>query len=216
MPRQRDRTSSSTGARLLRAATRLFADKGFDATSVGEIEVAVGLSPRRGTLYKHFSSKEELLRAVVDARVAEADAFLTRARAIDDSVLATLTRNEITDVVREFGRDFLAELDAHRDLTRIIEHDGERIPELAVRVRKEVITPGYQAIANTLRGLAPPDTDAAAHAAILLASLTGLRRTAWTFGTNAYPISDERALAAWANQCVAALRPFPPSRDANA
>lgn len=207
MARQSHRTSIPTRERLVGAATRLFAEKGFETTSVGEIEMAVGLVPRRGTLYKHFESKADLLEAVVDARVAEADAFLAVAKAIDDQDLSALPRTELAELAREFGRGFLAQLDNHRELTRIVEHDGERFPDLKARIRTEVIAPGYRAVTDTLQRIAPRGTDAAAHAALLLASLTGLRRTAWTFGATTYAISDERALDAWTAQCVLILRP---------
>ena len=37
----------------------LFAKKGYDATSIEEITSVVGIA--KGTLYYHFSSKEEIL-----------------------------------------------------------------------------------------------------------------------------------------------------------
>ena len=43
---------------ILDAAEKLFAAKGFDNTSTGDILDAVGIA--RGTLYYHFRSKEEL------------------------------------------------------------------------------------------------------------------------------------------------------------
>lgn len=205
MTRRKDRESTSTGDRLVAAATRLFADQGYEATSVGQIEAAVGLVPRRGTMYKHFGSKEDLLRAAVDERVARAAVFLELAESAYSHDLSVLTTSELHGLVRDFGRGYLAELDSHRDLTRIVEHDGERFPELRDRIRREVIAPGYRAVTRTLARLVPPGVDAAAHAALLLTSLTGLRRTAWTFGVGTYRVSDARALDAWAAQCVALL-----------
>jgi AcrR family transcriptional regulator len=207
MARQSSATSVPTRERLIGVATRLFAEKGFRATSVGEIEAAAGLVPRRGTLYKHFASKAALLDAVVDARVVDANAFLAVAEVVYGHDLSTLPGDELAALVREFGRGFLAQLDDHRDLTRIVEHDGERLPHLRTRIRREVIGPGYRAVTETLQQLAPAGTDAGAHAALLLASLTGLRRTAWTFGARAYSVDDERALDAWTAHCLLLLRP---------
>ena len=45
----------STRQRLLDEGMRLFAERGFRATGVGDIEAAAGLQPRRGALYKHLS-----------------------------------------------------------------------------------------------------------------------------------------------------------------
>jgi AcrR family transcriptional regulator len=55
----------TTRERLLREGLRLFAEHGFAGTSVGAIEAAAGLQPRRGALYRHFASKEALLAAAV-------------------------------------------------------------------------------------------------------------------------------------------------------
>ena len=57
-----------TRERILDAAVELFGRAGYRGTSVGEIERAAGLVPRRGGLYKHFPSKEALLEAAVERR----------------------------------------------------------------------------------------------------------------------------------------------------
>ena len=48
---------------ILDAAEKLFAAKGFDNTSTGDILDAVGIA--RGTLYYHFKSKEDILDGVI-------------------------------------------------------------------------------------------------------------------------------------------------------
>src|SRR3954447_13378526 len=55
----------STRERIVVEALRLFADRGYAATSVAEIEAAAGLSPGAGGLYRHFPSKQEVLAAAV-------------------------------------------------------------------------------------------------------------------------------------------------------
>lgn len=44
---------------ILREATRLFAEKGYDATPVSEIAGAAGVS--EGAIFRHFDNKEDLL-----------------------------------------------------------------------------------------------------------------------------------------------------------
>ncbi|MDY0038718.1 MAG: TetR/AcrR family transcriptional regulator [Desulforhabdus sp.] len=44
---------------ILREATRLFAEKGYDATPVSEIARAAGVS--EGAIFRHFDNKEDLL-----------------------------------------------------------------------------------------------------------------------------------------------------------
>lgn len=49
---------------ILDVAERLFATKGFDNTSTGDILNEIGIA--RGTLYYHFKSKEDILDAMID------------------------------------------------------------------------------------------------------------------------------------------------------
>jgi AcrR family transcriptional regulator len=51
--------ADDTRERILRVAAGLFADKGYHATGIAELERAVGLG--RGALYHHIASKEDLL-----------------------------------------------------------------------------------------------------------------------------------------------------------
>lgn len=46
---------------------KLFAEKGYDATSIEEITATVGVA--KGTLYYHFSSKEEIFQFLVEEGV---------------------------------------------------------------------------------------------------------------------------------------------------
>lgn len=55
-------------ARVLDAATRLFAEKGYDAVTMRAIGAAAGLD--NSSLYKHFGGKSELAAAVFDAAAA--------------------------------------------------------------------------------------------------------------------------------------------------
>ena len=49
---------------ILDAAEELFAAKGYEATSTGDILDRVGIA--RGTLYYHFQAKEDILDALID------------------------------------------------------------------------------------------------------------------------------------------------------
>jgi TetR/AcrR family transcriptional regulator, cholesterol catabolism regulator len=51
-------------ADLIRAAARLFREKGFDGTTIRDIAHAVGM--RSGSPFYHFASKHELLMAVME------------------------------------------------------------------------------------------------------------------------------------------------------
>lgn len=62
------RADSRLGA-VLDAAARLFAQKGYAATSMRDIALASEMLP--GSLYCHFASKDELLAAVYEVGVTE-------------------------------------------------------------------------------------------------------------------------------------------------
>ena len=53
--------------RLLAAATEAFVRRGYAEVTVGEVSAAAGLA--KGTVYRHFTSKEEMFLAVVGAAV---------------------------------------------------------------------------------------------------------------------------------------------------
>src|SRR5205085_2077178 len=58
--------TGSTKERLVRAAMRLFAERGYGRTTMGDIEEAAGFTRRGGTLYHYFSSKEAVLEAALE------------------------------------------------------------------------------------------------------------------------------------------------------
>ncbi len=60
-----DAEPNDVRTRALQAATRLFAEKGFDGTSIQLIADEVGVS--KPAVLHHFPSKEDLRRAVLDA-----------------------------------------------------------------------------------------------------------------------------------------------------
>jgi AcrR family transcriptional regulator len=121
---QNRRRNSPTKDRILEEAFQLFVERGFDGTTISEIERRVGLAVGTGSLNYHFKTKEELLRAAVEheaaARMAEVEAARRditwpegdRERRI---AAATMALNDI----RRFDRFF-----------RLMQTEGERLPDL--------------------------------------------------------------------------------------
>ena len=82
------KTAEERKNEILDVAEQLFAEKGFDAASTNDIIGRIGIA--RGTLYHHFSSKEEILDAIVDRMTRQA---IFRAKAvIDNSSMSVLER----------------------------------------------------------------------------------------------------------------------------
>ena len=62
---------------VLNTAERLFCQRGYEATSVQDILSAMALS--KGGFYHHFTSKEEVLKALCERRAERMVAFTTQA-----------------------------------------------------------------------------------------------------------------------------------------
>jgi AcrR family transcriptional regulator len=59
---------------IIRVVNQLLAEKGFDAMTVDEVAAAVGIA--KASLYKHFSSKEDLAAAAMVSVMRRAQAFI--------------------------------------------------------------------------------------------------------------------------------------------
>lgn len=113
---------ASSRDRLLDVALELFATRGYAATSTAEIQKASGMSPGSGALYRHFRSKNDVLRAALRRGLdrmrdsqswREANTPADRVDALSrvaDAAHRTITEN--ADLVRLM----LHEPDAARDL----------------------------------------------------------------------------------------------------
>lgn len=55
--------------KILQAAIEIFAEKGYAATSTSEIAKKAGVA--EGTIFRHYSSKEKLLLAIVAPTLAK-------------------------------------------------------------------------------------------------------------------------------------------------
>ena len=62
-------SAPSTAERILDAAEDLFAQKGYSATSLGDVADRVGI--RSPSLYNHFRNKEALYEAVLERLLVE-------------------------------------------------------------------------------------------------------------------------------------------------
>ena len=82
---------NKTKRKIFETSMKLFAEKGYDATSIEEITATVGVA--KGTLYYHFASKEEifnflieegirLLQNSVDIKTAKHSNYIDKIKAI--------------------------------------------------------------------------------------------------------------------------------------
>lgn len=183
----------STRERIISEAIRLFAERGFTGTTVGDIEQAAGLAPRSGGLYKHFPSKEAVLEAAAQRHVGQIEALRS---ALDFRPLGNL-RAELTLVARWS----LAELRAERPLIKIVQKDGDQFPVLVKLVRERVVDTGHRTARAVLElllsrnGVEVENPDALA--AVLVGSLVGRDVEEMMFGSPPGGLEEDDFVEAW-------------------
>ena len=86
-------TGSQRREQLLQVGRSLFADKGFEGTSVEEIAASANVS--KPVVYEHFGGKEGLYAVVVDREISLLTAGITTALTSDGSSRELLERAAI-------------------------------------------------------------------------------------------------------------------------
>jgi AcrR family transcriptional regulator len=193
-----------TRQRIIDEAMRLFGEQGYAATTVAEIEAAVGLSPGSGSLYRHFPSKEALLAEGVRQQIAAGEELLSFIA--DPASFATLSLPERLVVIARAG---LRRLDQERDLTRLVVRDLARFPDLLAEMGREEIQPVYQVVAAWLAeqaGPGSPQRDWLALAAVAVNATTHYWLLGDIFGQDPTGIDEDRYVAALAALAAALLR----------
>ena len=186
-----------TKERLLDVGLELFAANGFKKTTVGDIEAAAGLQPRRGALYRHFASKEALMHAALERHlqsVGDAEAGLEQ-----------LPAGDVRAEAMAAGWWLLGELDRERLIVRILEQDGDWLPELRESFRHSLVDASYREASRLARrwlGKRASAVDVDALSVVLLGALVNYKRSTWTFGAPPLDLDDGRFLATWADLCA--------------
>ena len=196
-------TPGVTRRRILDEAVHLFATRGYDTTSVADIQTACGLHPGSGALYKHFPSKAALLEAAVHdnlARLTARTAETAEAQLPDDPREAL---RALADVVWAF-------MAADRDLVRLMIREFTGFPELFEQMWQGVVATVYRrgtewitALRNQGRAAV---SDPEATAAVLVASLTYYPILDVLVGHTPGDLEPDRFLAAWLDSSIATLR----------
>jgi AcrR family transcriptional regulator len=121
----KDRSRKNTRESILEAAIELFAESGFGGATISEVERRVGLAVGTGSLYRHFSSKEELLRAALQREIIRIRMEIQRH--------AEAAEGSADDPVERRLRSYRQRLHDMRQcdrLFRLMLNEGDRVPEL--------------------------------------------------------------------------------------
>ncbi|WP_340538920.1 TetR/AcrR family transcriptional regulator [Nocardioides sp. GXZ039] len=127
-PARRGRPGHDQAA-VLAAAIDLFNRKGFDATSVGDIAGALGVT--KSAVYHHIDSKDQLLAAALDEALTELEATVAQARTASGTAYERLR-----DVVRRSVEVLVAHQPAVTLLLRV--HGNSETEREALRRRRAI------------------------------------------------------------------------------
>lgn len=179
---------SDARRRVLHAAVECFAEKGFAATTIADIEKAAGLSVGAGGTYRHFDSKQAILEAVVDAAVNVPDDEIAPPNPDIEAVAYEMLDYMRTDMLRIYFRDL------------------DDFPEQRKRINDRTINGSYRVVAERIAEQ-NPQIDAEAAAAVILGSLINFRVNEALVGEDANGVSRDRFVATWGAIYRAVLNP---------
>jgi AcrR family transcriptional regulator len=184
--------AAPTRERLVTEAMHLFSTKGYEATSVSQIEAAAGLAAGSGALYHHFKSKEALLEAGIDRQ-------LDRRRAMRDIRALFAGLGDLRAELTVLGRYLLTVVDEETELLQI----AARTPA----GRSTRLDTAYAALVDGLNAeltdwiTAWAPTLTRQHCAVLAAlginCLLGTRFATSLFHQSTPRIADDRYLNEW-------------------
>jgi AcrR family transcriptional regulator len=137
--RERDNFYETRRTEIAEVAVRLWAEKGFDATSVAEVAEAAGIS--KGTFYLYFTSKQALLEEV-----------LRRYSLLPNiqMLVEDLAGAELDEAVHAFVRRAWQHLNEHRDLVLLALRELPTHLDRVQGVLENVLLPGNKLIAAYL------------------------------------------------------------------
>lgn len=153
---------NKTKRKIFETSMKLFAEKGYEATSIEEITATVGVA--KGTLYYHFSSKEEifnflieegikLLQNSIDIKTAKRNNYIDKIKAIVLIQIKIVAKYE--DIITILLSQFWGNEDRHKKCQNLVyEYIGkiEKIVQEGIE-KKEIKQGDSQAIASEIYGL---------------------------------------------------------------
>jgi AcrR family transcriptional regulator len=172
----RSRRLATRRSQLTREAARLFAERGYHGTSIGDLAKALGV--QKGSLYAHIESKQDLL---YEAMREGAEAFHAALDAIPDDLKVTerirlalrahlRVVKEQLDVATVFVREwrylegeraaeFLAERRRYEERFRALFREGREVGELRTDLDDQAAVLLVLSAANWAYTWLPPDAE---------------------------------------------------------
>jgi TetR/AcrR family transcriptional regulator, cholesterol catabolism regulator len=167
---------STRRTELTREAARLFAERGYHGTSIGDLAKALGV--QKGSLYAHIESKQDLLHEAMregaqafhaaldeipeDLKVTERIRLALRAhlRVVKEQLdVATVFVREWRYLEGERAAEFLAERRRYEERFRALFREGRELGELRTDLDDQAAVLLVLSAANWAYTWLPPDAD---------------------------------------------------------
>src|SRR5437763_4540362 len=180
-PGLRERKKRQTRENIARAALQLFAERGYDETTLADIAEAADVAPR--TIFAYFDSKEDILLC------EEGSVLDDLKRRLDERP----ARSTTVDAIREF----LSRIEAPDEWALLRKKIMTATPtlQMKMRARHAQLEPILaDSIAKDL-GAEPGDIQALLVAASMTAALTSVRDRILEAEAGGVPMSHEQGMA---------------------
>lgn len=176
---------------ILDAGLHLFSERGFDGVSVKDVEAAVGLTPGRGSFYRHFKSREELLETIVHREVER----VRNMRDMQQRAVGGSLGDRRAELIMQF-RLSLTGLNEIKALINLLAREYGRFPELMKQLRELLVDESQELAADDyaedIRKKIIRGTDSAALSAVVQSALVGYHLANSYFKTAPGGIDSER------------------------
>jgi TetR/AcrR family transcriptional regulator len=128
---------------LLDAALELFVEKGFAATRAEEVALHAGVS--KGTLYRYYPSKEDLLKAVISHNLS--------ARIAEGADMAARFEGSAGALLRGMLIDWWTQLydSPAAGVFKLVITEVRNFPEIAQHYASAVVEPAHQLLGSIVR-----------------------------------------------------------------
>jgi AcrR family transcriptional regulator len=143
---ERDAFYEARRTALAAGALRLWAERGFDQTSVAAIAAEAGVS--KGTFYLYFESKDALLEDVL-----RRNSLVPHIQ----QLVGDLQHRSLEEAVRGFVRGAWRHLCDHRELVLVVVRELPTHLEDAQRLVERVMVPANKILADYLEARIDPD-----------------------------------------------------------
>ncbi len=180
-PGLRERKKQLTRDTIARAALQLFAERGYDETTLAEIAEAAQVSPR--TIFAYFESKEDILFCDIPAKLC--------------NLRRTLAQRPPGTTTVDALRGLLASLEPPDEADRLRKQVLAAQPglKMKLRARDAQLEPLLAESIATDLGTAPDDISALLVAASMTAALTAVHDRSLAAAADGAPITHEQGVA---------------------